>query len=803
MATQGNLLKPRWQKVFADLWENKLRTLLVVASIAVGVFAVGTIVTTYGFLSEDVGLTFAARNPANIDIHTDPFSDEFVRVINRLPGVLEAEGRRIVEVRVSNDGGNWKRIKLVGVEDFNQSSINLLKEMEGKRIPERRELVVSHDFLNSTGFQVGDRVEIELPDGSTRFLSLVGLVSDQATNGADFVGGANGFTTLDTLGWLGLGNSFNRLYVRVDGDSNSESAIQAVADRVEEKIESNNRRVYRTEIQGSNQHPMTSIVLAILGVMTALGGLILVLSGSLIINTLNALLSQHLRQIGVMKLVGGRSKQIMGMYLVLILAYGLAALVLALPLSGLAGYWLAELAVGFINAELLGFRVVPLSILLQILIALLIPLIAGFIPVNSGARTNVRRAISNDRLSAQTSNGRWSNRLSGWLQWLSRPVILSLRNTFRRKGRLLLTIFTLTMGGAIFIAVFNVHASMESFMDLVEKHFKADINLSFNHPYAISQVEKTLLPFPGIEHLEAWGAASVDILEEDDRVLGKFTIMAPPVNSRLVDADIVAGRWITPGEQKAVVVSDMIYDFYPALQPGDKVRIETPKGREQEWAVVGVFRFTDMMNDILAYGDQEFIADLLDIPNQAFNYRIITSHHSAASQQQVGRAVDEYLRDRGYLVSDIEVGSFTQEQSGKAINVLIVFLLIMALLTAVVGSIGLTGTMGMNVMERTREIGVMRAIGAVDGEIMKSVVIEGGFIGLITWVFAVILSFPISEVLLKIISQAMLGSPLRLVFTYQGFLIWLGAVLLLAAVASLVPARNAAKLTIREVLAYE
>ena len=359
------------------------------------------------------------------------------------------------------------------------------------------------------------------------------------------------------------------------------------------------------------------------------------------------------------------------------------------------------------------------------------------------------------------------------------------------------------MGGAIFIAVFNVRASMGTFMDQIEKHFLADISLEFERPYPISQIKRIVNSFTGIEYVEAWGAASVDILDQGDTIIKKLAIMAPPPDSKLLDVELVAGRWLNPGESDAVVVSDMFFDTYPGLKPGDHFRIETPAGREEDWTVVGVFRFTDMMDDILAYADQEFVLDMIDTPNQAMSYRIVTSEHSVTQQRELGSALDEYLIDRGYLVRSIEAGSFTQEQSGKAINVLIVFLLIMALLTALVGSIGLTGTMGMNVMERTREIGVMRAIGAVDREIMKSVVIEGGFIGLITWVFAVVLSFPISDVLLRIISEAMLGSRLHLTFTYQGFVIWLGVVLLLAIIASLVPARNAAKLTIREVLAYE
>jgi len=803
MHTKNNVVKPRWSKVLSDLWDNKIRTLLVVASIAVGVFSVGTIVNAYVILSQDIGVTFAAKNPANIDITTDPFYEDFVRSIEKVPGVMDAEGKQIIEVRVSNDGEAWQSIRLIGVVDFQASEINLLSVIEGTPFPQRRQMLISDDFLNSTGFKTGDLIEIEMPDGSTNTLPLVGLVADQVTNGGDFMGGANGYVTLETLEWMGGGDYFNHLYLRVSGDSNNEAYILSIADDVEEKIERNNRQIYRTNIQESNAHPLGSIVLALLGILGALGGLILVLSSSLIVNTLNGLLTQHLRQIGVMKLVGARSVQILGMYLILILAYGAIALALALPISGMAGYAFAKFITGFINAEILGFRVVPLAIVLQVVIALLIPLIAGFIPVNSGSKINVRRAISNDRPGAQSSGSSWLTRLSEWIKWLSRPLLLSFRNTFRRKSRLMLTIFTLTVAGAIFIGVFNVRSSMDHFMGQIASHFKADITLGFSQPYSVSRIKQAVLPIPGVVDLEGWGAASVDVLAPDDSVIEKINIMAPPADTNLVHPDMVAGRGITLGERKALVVSDSIYEFYPDLHPGDTLRVETPDQQEEYWTIVGVFRFSGSMDDTLAYADYEFISQELGMPNQALTYRVVTSEHSIEHQQQVSRTLDKYLRDRNFMVSEVEAGLVTQEQSSKAINILIIFLLLMALLTAFVGSIGLTGTMGMNVLERTREIGVMRAIGAVDSEIIKSVVLEGGFIGMITWFFAGMLSFPISHFLLKIVSEAMLGSPMPLTFTYQGFLIWLVAVLVLSVVASILPARNAASLTIREVLAYE
>ena len=182
---------------------------------------------------------------------------------------------------------------------------------------------------------------------------------------------------------------------------------------------------------------------------------------------------------------------------------------------------------------------------------------------------------------------------------------------------------------------------------------------------------------------------------------------------------------------------------------------------------------------------------------------LVTDTHDVRALGALSLAVDDYLRDRGFDVSRIVTGESMRKDSTEAINILVIFLLIMALLTAFVGSIGLTGTMGMNVLERTREIGVMRAIGAVDRVVMQSVVVEALIIGLITWVLAIGLSFPISAFLLRIIGEAMMGSKLVLVFTPLGTVIWLGTVIVLSFVASIVPARNAARLTIQEVLAYE
>ncbi len=795
--------RPRWRKVLADLWENRSRTVLVVASIAVGVFAIGMIVGAYGVLSTDINLSFAGVHPSNIEIETDPFHEDLVRIVERVPGVSDAEGRRLLSVRARRLGDPvWQNLNLTAVGDLRQLGINQLTPLEGALVPSAGEMVVSRNFMKDTGFEVGDEIVLELPEGSTRSLRLAGLVTDQATIQEGPSSGANAYITLQTMKRLGLGDAFDRLFVAVrkGGDL---PAIQEVAARVEDRIEHNQLTVYRTDTRVSDEHPMATTILAVLGVLGALGILVMLLSSALIINTLNALLSQQMRQIGIMKLVGARSPQILGMYLILICAYALIALAIALPAGALAGYAFAEFIASMMGAELQGFRIVPAAVVLQVLIAFLVPLAAGFFPVRRGAETNVRRAIANDRPGDGSGGLGWMNRVSRWFHWISRPILLSIRNTFRQRGRLALTLFTLTVAGAVFIGVFNVRASMANFMGQLTQHFMGDVTVSFGRPYPIARIEQVLLPLPGVESLEGWGGAGAEIVDGDDEVITNLSVIAPPAQTQLLDPDIVAGRWLQPGERQAIVVSDTIYESFPDLVPGERLRVKVPGHSVVDWTVVGVFRFVAMSGDAIAYADFDYIADLFDLPAQAGSYRITTTDHTLAGQRDISRTIDSTLSDRGFDVRSVEAGKTVQEEAGKGIDILVIFLLIMALLTAFVGSIGLTGTMGMNVLERTREIGVLRAIGAVDREIMKSVVIEGVMIALITWVLAVAAAVPVSYALLTIIGKAMMGSSIELTLTAEGVVIWLVVVVLLAVVASMLPARNAARLTIREVLAYE
>ena len=809
-------MKPRWRKVIHDLLDNKGRTLLVVLSIAVGVFSIGVIAGAYQIIANDMSVSYSANNPANVELRMTNFDEDMLEMIHNQRGVEDAEGRRVFNMRVRVPGTEtWTTLDMIAFEDFEENAINLLGPVEGEPMPKKREVLLEQDALQHIDTGVGQLLEFQLHDGSIKTLPVVGVVQDVAAGAGDFLASPYGYITMDTLEYLGEPRLYNRALVIVSEDGDDISHVRDMGAKLKDKIEKNDGIVIRSRFARTHTHPLADTVNAILGILMALGILIVFLSSSLIANTLNALLNQHLRYIGVIKLIGGQRRQVFFMYLALIMAFGILALLIAIPLGGQGAYGLALFISSELNFNLLGYRIVPTALLVQILVGLLIPLIAGLVPVTNGSRVTVLRALSGglaeDEKQAKAGEERlhWIDRFQIKATHvfakrrihIPRPLVISLRNTFRRKSRLALTLFTLTMGGAIFIAVFNVRVTLHDYIGQIGKYFAADVSLDFDRPYRMVEIEQKVVNVDGIQHVEGWQFVSGELLDEGDQVLENINIFGPPSNSTLIEPLLVSGRWIRAEDVRKLVVSEAVLKYFPDLQPGATINLKID-GRDEVWEVVGIFKFVDR-EGVLGYAPYEYISKVNGLVNRAYSFRLVTDRHDRPYQDAKAEELDKYLRDQGFKVRISEAGRASLDTAVESLDVLVVFLLIMAILTAIVGSMGLTGTMGMNVLERTREIGIMRAIGADDRAVMRTVIAEGVFIGTISFGLAVILSVPFTYLLSTIVSLAVFQTPIDVVFTYLGYAIWLGLVLVLSAIASILPARNAARLTIREVLAYE
>ncbi len=811
-------IRPRWRKVIHDLFDNKARTLLVVFSIAVGVFSIGVIAGTYVIISNDMSASYAANVPANIELRMADFDDSTLESVRDHHGIDEAEGRRVFSIRARVQGSTrWTVLEMAAFDDFEGNKVNLLVPIEGKAVPGKREVVFERDALTRVKADVGDMIEFQLPDGSVKSMPLVGSVQDIAMGAGDFLAAPYAYIDRNTLQFLQEPTTYNRVYATVSEGGDDIEHIRALGADLKTDLEKGGAYVVRSRFAETHLHPLATTVNAILGILLALGILIVFLSSSLIANTLAALLQQHTRHIGVIKLVGGRSRQVLAMYLALILSFGALALAIAVPLGGQGAYGLSAYIASELNFTLLGYRIVPLAILIQALVGLLVPLIAGLAPILGGARVTVVEAISGEAARDEMSR-RKSGKKRGVSRWewiqtrftillakrgihIPRPFVISLRNTFRRRSRLILTLFTLTMGGAIVISVFNVRVTLHDYIGAISRYFVADVSVDFDAPYRLREMEQALMQAPGVERVEGWQFLSGELLNADGHVLENLNIFAPPANSELIKPILVQGRWIEPGDVRKFAVSEAVYKYYPALKPGDFLKV-LARGKEETWEVVGIFKFVDR-EGLLAYAPYEYISRTTNLANRAYMFRIVTDRHARAYQDAKAEELDSFLRTRGFKLHNAEAGNASLDVAVESLDILVAFLLIMAVLTAIVGSMGLTGTMGMNVLERTREIGITRAIGADDRAVMRTVIAEGVVIGLISFALAILLSVPITYLLSTIVSVAVFETPIEVHFTWMGYAIWLGLALALSAVASVVPARNAATMTIREVLAYE
>jgi putative ABC transport system permease protein len=531
----------------------------------------------------------------------------------------------------------------------------------------------------------------------------------------------------------------------------------------------------------------------------ALGFLSLLMSGFLVANTVSVIVAQQVRQVGMMKAVGARDRQVAGIYLALVVAYGLLALLVAVPLAALAAFGLASLASGLLNFDVIHVLVPPGTVALQAAVALLIPLAAAAVPVWRGARMTVREAIRDGAGAERFGHGRL-DRLLAHLRGLSRPTLLSIRNTFRRKIRLALTLVALALGGMVFMTVFTVRDSLYGTLADTVRYFNYEVQVDLAEPARAETVVDEALAVPGVTVAEPWRFASAQRVRPDGTTSPARTTFGLPDDATTVRPVVMEGRWLLPGEGNALVATANLLGDEPDLRVGDEVTLKIA-GRDTTWTLVGLVQSPTMVPFL--YVASESLDRSLGDAGRVGIVMIGSEDKSPAAQAAVGAAVRERLEAAGFgvsgttLTADITVTLFT------LFDTLVAFISVMAVVLGIVGGLGLAGTMTMNVVERSREIGVMRAIGASDAAVLLLFLTEGLLIGLLAWCLGAALSLPVSRLLSDALGQVFVQRPLAFTVSLQGFLLWFIVVFWLAVAGSILPAWRAARTSVREVLAYE
>lgn len=807
-------LEPRWRKVVRDLATHRVRTLLVVLSIAVGIFAILVVMGGRGILLETFERNLPKSNPSAAVLHTSDFGPPLVDRVLRAEGVRDAEGRRAVDLRYRIGdltaiqdppaevarSQRAKGLELVASNDWARSRLERVFPDAGVPWPPGRgELILERSDAQIVRLSPGDLITVDTRDGDKKVLRVAGYAHDMNAFPAMFVGQIRGYVTVQTLVDLGETDGLNQLLVTFDGVGLDRSQASRIVSRVRDDVVAPaGIKVYGTYLPEPGSHRLGDIFKAVAILLLALGVMALALSGFLVVNTVSALLAQQVKQIGIMKAVGGRSSQITRMYLVMVTAYGLLAVVVGLPVGSYMASWFARFGGGLLNFGD-GPSVPPgYAIALAVAVGVLVPLAAAWIPIHDGTRISVVRALNSTGMSgAGFGHGRL-DRLLGAIRGLPRPVALALRNTFLRKGRLALTLVTLTLASGVVMGVGSVRGSILRTVDDVGAWWNYDVEVTYATPVALHAAEREAMRVSGVTGTEGWIAAGASLKRGDGTENEQLGVIGLPPRTPFITPRLVEGRWLVDGDKDAVVVNtDVVKD--EGLEVGDAVRLKV-RGEDHVFKVVGVVR-GHMMGPVF-FADRDYLDGALGMSGAVSRLLVRTSGHSMADQDASADRLEQRMKDAGLAVSGVRGQRRMSANFANQLGILVTFLVIMAAILASVGVIGLTGTMIINVLESTREIGVMRAVGASHGAIFQVFVTEGVTIGVIAWALGAILSLPMSLALVRILEGA-IGIPLSFEFSWWSVGLWLVVVAAISAVASLLPAFRASQVSVRDAIAYE
>jgi putative ABC transport system permease protein len=804
------MLSSRWQKLLRDLWMTRGRMSMMVLAIAVSIFSIGTVLNSYVILNREISRNYLGTKPAAATLEMQSgVDDALIAAVRKQPGIADAEARTTVQAQFEVAPHQWQRLVLFVVKDFNAMRLSTFTSTSGAWPPPTGTMLVERDAPEVINASQGQTIIVKTPHGSPKPVPIVGLVHDPGLAPAWQEDSGYGYITPATLAQLGEGDQLNEIKILVNPQSAADrAAIEHTARNLAGWLEAQGHHVEEIQIPPPQMHPHQRQVNTLLTMLFVFGILAMILAAVLVATMINGLLTQQIRQIGVMKAIGARTSQIVTLYTALILLISVLAVVLALPLGIVAANAYASLVAQLLNITLYSTAIPGWVFLVQAGLGLLVPLLITSIPIARGSQITVREAISDYGVSQETF-GR--GRLDAWLgtlRGINRTLLLALRNTFRRRVRLLLTLALLAAAGGIFIGGWNVAASWSQTLDqgLAARHY--DLEIRLNQPVARKDMLERIRAIPGVEQVEAWDFAStalaqpgrVDVVQTyPDGGHGSFTVFGTPDGTKLVQFPLLEGRWLQSGDTDSVVISQMVRAFLPNVKVGDVISLDIA-GQVAAFHVVGMVQ--EIGAPISAYISETAFARMTNHPELMSSIRVVIAPGDQAHRGETMSAVQQTLEQHGASISLVITDSFRHAVVDGHFLFLVYILMAMAVLMGIVGMLGLTSAMSTSVVERAREFGIMKAIGSLPLTIVWGVVSEGSITGLLSGFVAIGLAVPLSLLIGAVVGNLSFFIPLPLVISWQGLLLWLGLVIVGASAASAVPAWNASQLTVRETLAY-
>jgi len=814
-----NLLTVKLRRDLRATWS---RLLLMVVAIAVSLTVFSGVLFTWSAGARETRYAYLNTEPASATILLDRPIDAgrmatIVAEAQARPGIIEATGRTQFTSEIEVDGRlleNPLQVFIAAPDD--PMRMATFEVQQGSWPPAPGEILLGHDTLTLLGLAVGDTMVVTTPSGEPARLRVAGIVYDPSLAPAPQEQRGHGYLSLSSLAASGEQDLLDQMKIQVADSqqpltpSRDRDAIVAVAGDVGEWLQRDYGLVIREiQVPEPYAHPHQGQTDALLISLLVGGAVALLLSTILVANMLNGLFTQQIPQIGILKAIGARSGRIARLYLAMTLIVAGAATLVALPLGILIGRTGASRILGFLGIEADSLAAPWWTYAVVLAAGLVLPPLMALIPLVRTSRTTVRTAIDHRGLGSNAATTTGALARLGRIRGLDRGLLMALRNTFRRPARFLLSVGLLSSAGIVFVAGMSTSDGVQAVSEEAKAQRQWDVDVQLGSPASMDEFATLLEQAPNVSRVEGLNVTETSVAGPQqiptsrtypDQGHGRVAVTAiPAATTMLAPPRLLDGRWLDPGESGAIVLNQItVANTVPGTGAGDTVELSIG-GRPTTWRVVGIVE--ERVNGG-AYVTAEGFAEATGQPPRVNQLRIATDSHDEQTRTAVAGAVDEILTANGAEVRSAASVSQSDAATEGHLGPIILIVLAISIAMAVIGCIGLASTMSANVLERTREFGVMHAIGARPKAVRRIVVAEGVFLALASCLVAVIPTLGLTSVMGTGLGNLFMYAPLPFRISMLAAGIWIALVILGAVLATEAAATRASRLTVREALAY-
>ncbi len=771
-------------KASRDVTKRRVRSLLTIGAIAIGVAGIVAIVSTAENLTRAQATAYQNASQADITFWVWDAPPATARALQELPNVAAAELRDEYSTRCKWNG-EFRDVVLYGFYDFSDVSINQIRLFDPP--PQAGEFVAESTVRELFPVRVGDEISCRARDGSMRTLSLAGFAASPNYPAATILNAATLYANAtDVQRLLGIGGA-NMALIKVQ----SLSEVRETADAANRLLQRRNIDHNAPDIRDPRSFigkRELDALFVLLFVFSIVG---LVTSGFLVANTLAAMTTEQVGEIGTLKAIGGTRGQILVIYIFASLIYGVVGTLTGIVL-GTVGSWQLIAYVGSLLNLDAGYAVSPQGAALGGVVGIGVTLIGGLIPSLKATAIRVKDALEAYGITSTYGQGR-SDRLLRKITALPPLAAMSLRNLARRKTRSLITAAVIAVAVAASLAAQSTSTSVDAAIDGLFQTYRADAWVWFDQ-WVGTNFAANFRAMDGVRTVEVWSLG--------DAWVGTFRarLWGVPANTSLYVPRLVAGRWYLPDETNAVVVSTDLAQ-QADLHVGDTINVEVQNDR-RPFRIVGITIDNSIFLGSTVAG-KVFMSE--DVVERMQNRQGWAAFFALSFDGHDPTTVATRLGELNAHLTQYQMGSDTAYQEVRGAKeqsrLLTIALYAMSLIIGAIGALGVLNTLALNVLERRREIGVLRAIGASNANLIQVFITEGLALGLAGWAVGVFLGYPLGLFLVQLMQSVLFH--IDYVFSPQMLLASLSFALAIAALASLAPALGAARLRVGQVLRYE